>query len=293
MAKNYDSWSGFAAGTNIAGNGYTRRGDNSSGSPTVTADASGNYEADKYVALASGSSNPFTPDGASSATGLQQSYIRARPQATTDWVMVAYARVATTGDTMYGCGLHGTTQVRFFRLIGGVYSGLDSWTVPLWAVNDLVHILFEVDDSGSDAALRMKFWRNAESEPASWTRTYTDTSPISGGWPGFGQRDSLGSQARFDVFSWGTNEAAPLTASTGLATPSSFSFTAGSGVRTLDGSWTAVSGAATYDYEVDEDVSGVWTSFASANTASTSFQLTDANGVAWGTSYRGRVRAQP
>ena len=295
MATNYDSWSGFAAGTNIVGNGYTRRGDDNSGSPTVTSDVA--YEDDLYVALTAGSSNPITPDGAASVTGLQQSYVRARPQSMVrNWNLVAYGRVATTGDTMYGCGLlNDGATVRMFKLTAGAYSTLDSWTVPAWTADSLVHLLLEVDDSGSDAVLRFKYWRAAETVPASWTGNFTDTTPLTAGWPGFGQRQQLsGDECRFDVFSWGTAEPASLTGAGGaLATPTGFTFTAGSAVRTLDGAWTAVSGAATYDWEVQEDIAGVWTAFTSANTATTSFQLTDANGVGWGTNYRARVRAQP
>jgi hypothetical protein len=296
VATNYDSWSGFSAGTNINGNGYTRRGSNNSGTPTVTADASGDYEDDLYVALTSSASNPITPDAAGSVTGLQQSYVRARPQAITNHVVSAYVRVAASGDTMYGCGLtsSGGTLV-IYRLNVGSYTQLgSSVSVTPFAVDDLVHLLFEVDDSESNAVLRAKYWRNAESVPVSWTSSHTDTSPLSQGYPGFGQRQQT-SEARFDVFSWGTGETAALTAgSSALATPANFSFTAHGSLRQLNGSWTAVANAGSYeasvDYETDPDT---WVNLTTYAGAATSFQLTDADGVAWGTKYRCRVRAIP
>lgn len=79
-----------------------------------------------------------------------------------------------------------------------------------------------------------------------------------------------------------------------LATPANFAFTAASGTRQLDGSWDAVTDADTYDYLVEYETSpGVWSAFVSASTAGTTFQLTSANGVDWGTKYRSRVRAVP
>ena len=75
-------------------------------------------------------------------------------------------------------------------------------------------------------------------------------------------------------------------AETGVAVPSGFTFTA-SGLQ-LDGSWSAVSGADSYDWEIERDDAGSWVAFDSGNTAGTSFQVT--TGVEYGTTYRARVR---
>jgi hypothetical protein len=79
-----------------------------------------------------------------------------------------------------------------------------------------------------------------------------------------------------------------------LATPTNFSFTAHGSLRQLNGSWTAVANAGSYeasvDYETDPDT---WVNLTTYAGAATSFQLTDADGVAWGTKYRCRVRAIP
>lgn len=77
-----------------------------------------------------------------------------------------------------------------------------------------------------------------------------------------------------------------------LNSPSGFTFTAGSGTQTLSGSWNAVSGADGYDWEVERDASGSWVAFTSGSTTTaTSFALDDTDGVAWGETYRARVRA--
>ena len=79
---------------------------------------------------------------------------------------------------------------------------------------------------------------------------------------------------------------------TPLDTPTNFTFTAHGSLRQLDGSWSAVSGAESYDWEVEVDDGG-YTAFGSGSTAGTSFQLDDGDGVDWQTNYRGRVRANP
>ena len=103
----------------------------------------------------------------------------------------------------------------------------------------------------------------------------------------------------FNAAGWGVFDAAvawtlPETTTTKLATPANFAFTAAAGTRQLDGSWDAVTDAETYDYLVEYETSpGVWSAFVSGSTAGTTFQLTSANSVDWGTKYRSRVRAVP
>jgi hypothetical protein len=86
-----------------------------------------------------------------------------------------------------------------------------------------------------------------------------------------------------------------LSSATGepLATPTGWTFTKTANTRQLNGSWSAVTGAATYDYQVERWTGSAWVAFSSANTASTSFTLTSSNGVEYSTLYRSRVRAVP
>jgi hypothetical protein len=82
---------------------------------------------------------------------------------------------------------------------------------------------------------------------------------------------------------------------TQLPTPTGLTFTAVPGVRQLDGAWNAVSGAGGYDWQVEVQDGAVWLPFDDgANPAqTTTFMLTAADGVEWGTTYRARVRATP
>jgi len=79
-----------------------------------------------------------------------------------------------------------------------------------------------------------------------------------------------------------------------LDTPTGFTFTAHGSLRQLNGAWDAVPNAATYEAQVDQETSpGTWTNLTTYSGAATSFQLTDADGVDWATTYRSRVRAHP
>ena len=88
--------------------------------------------------------------------------------------------------------------------------------------------------------------------------------------------------------------AAGLDVATPLDTPTGFTFTAHGSLRQLNGAWDAVPNAATYEAQVDQETSpGTWTNLTTYLGAATSFQLTDADGVDWSTTYRSRVRAHP
>jgi len=76
-----------------------------------------------------------------------------------------------------------------------------------------------------------------------------------------------------------------------IAAPTNLSLTAGASFRYLDASWTAASGADSYNVEVDYEGSpGVWTSLTTFNQAGTTFALDDTDGVDWATTYRCRVQ---
>lgn len=79
-------------------------------------------------------------------------------------------------------------------------------------------------------------------------------------------------------------------AALGPDTPTGLTLTADASLRELDGSWTAVTGADSYDIQVDYDNDGVWTTVTNFNQAGTSFTLDDTDGIDWATDYRCRVR---
>jgi hypothetical protein len=92
------------------------------------------------------------------------------------------------------------------------------------------------------------------------------------------------------TFNWAFEGVASATK---LATPTNWQFTKSTGIRQLNGSWSPVSNAQGYSYEVERWTGSAWTAFLSNNTTSTSFTLTSTNGVDWNTLYRARVRANP
>jgi hypothetical protein len=77
-----------------------------------------------------------------------------------------------------------------------------------------------------------------------------------------------------------------------LPTPANFTFTSGSNQRTLASSWSAVSGAAAYQVQVQvSDGQGGWTAFKDETTTGTTLDWDDTDGVQWATTYQARVRA--
>jgi hypothetical protein len=76
-----------------------------------------------------------------------------------------------------------------------------------------------------------------------------------------------------------------------LDTPTGFVLTASQSARQINGSWNAVAGAATYEYEVQVFNGSSWSDLTSNIIGSTSFQLDSTNGINWSSQYRARVRA--
>lgn len=79
-------------------------------------------------------------------------------------------------------------------------------------------------------------------------------------------------------------------AALGPDTPTAVSLTADATLREIDGSWTAATGADSYDVQVDWDNAGAWSSLTTFNQAGVTFTLDDTDGVDWATDYRMRVR---
>jgi hypothetical protein len=129
-----------------------------------------------------------------------------------------------------------------------------------------------------------------------WKHNTTDPNPSLSGYSGFVARNTNG-DSWIDFIGIGTNgDTAPVAAVSGgtpLAVPGSWTFTKTAGVRQINGSWAAVSGAATYDWQVERWNGTAWVAFLTGSTASTSFTLTSSNGVEFSTQYRSRVRAVP
>lgn len=290
MASLYDDFSAKTADAAIGGQGYTRRG-TSTGDALVRSDVSGDYDGDKYVELDTSSYLWTTDDSAGTSTARQQVYLRAYPGGVKTYHVVGFVRADSTGDNHYGCGLRSDGGFRFFKVTADAYTELGSFTFG-YVASDLVHIRFEAEASGSDQVLRAKVWKNAEAEPGTWDTATDTTSPHTTGWPAFGQRQAS-DVADLDGFGYGEGEDAPTGAETQLATPSGFTFAKVAGTRQVNGSWTSVAGAGTYDYEVEEWDGAAWQAFALSSTGSTSFSLSASDGVAYETLYRARVRAVP
>ena len=285
MATFFEDWEGYTTGEQPTG--YTAQ--LSQGTLRVETDSASD---DVLRASNLGASIGWlTPDSVPAGSTRQQSVSVGRRNATADlgvWDVNAFVRADTAAVTAYAAGVYDGTNFRLVALVDGAQSVIGT-TAFTYALDELVAIRVEADGT----AISAKVWKWADAEPASWTVTGTN-SAIASGKPAVGLRAGGMGSTDYTLFSAGTDgDVAPLAESGQLAIPSGFTFTAAAGARQLDGSWSAVSGASTYDWEVEEDVSGTWTAFGSGNTATTAFQLTDTDGVKWATSYRGRVRAVP
>ena len=263
----------------------------------------------KYLALLRGAANSTlyaaSWDAAGSATDVEV-FTLWSPGASGAFVSLACAFMRGSGaagtESNYFFAAQETSsnirQGRIMRTVSGTLASPGGSTFAFeWEPDTIFAQITRV----AGTSIKMKIWQPADVDnpaadvPAAWSVEFNDSNVSGAGWVGWGNYTSSPSNAdRLYAIGVGTGgDAAPMSGTTALATPSGFTFTAGSGVRTLSGSWSPVSGAATYDWEVQEDVASVWTAFASGNTASTSFALSSADGVDWDTTYRARVRAQP
>jgi len=80
---------------------------------------------------------------------------------------------------------------------------------------------------------------------------------------------------------------------TALATPTNWTLTKTDNTAEIVGSWTAVSGATSYEYEVEEWDGSNWqlAITGSVDDPTTTFTLTSGDGIKFSTLYRSRVRA--
>ena len=218
--------------------------------------------------------------------------------------IVALVRSSDTNATQVGVGvavsdpgpygyytfLESGTQYRRRRLVNGTSSAYSATTFP-WTVNTSYWVrMYALHEGSSVWTFRVKWWADGDTEPASWMdsatgQTHTIPGPAT---VGLFNRDENGEQDWLFV-GVGTNGDVAPTSETPPVTvdvPSGFTFTA-TGLQ-LDGSWSAVTGADSYDWEIQRDDAGTWVAFDSGNTATLAFQVT--TGVAYGTTYRARVR---
>lgn len=165
-------------------------------------------------------------------------------------------------------------------------------TTKVWDFGIVYYVRMQVEWDGTENTVRHKMWQPSEDEPIGWDATGSDADLSPGGFHGFGLTKQ-GSTFDLDYVGWGTDgDSAPSPSETSTSTdvPSGFRLSATSGARQLAGSWDTVAGASGYDWEVEWDNAGTWTALTSGNTSGTSFQLDQADGVGWSTTYRARVR---
>lgn len=183
-------------------------------------------------------------------------------------------------------------RIQIAEYNSGSYAGTADENTNNWVNSTKYWVRFRVNSTN----LQLRFWADGDAEPGTWTIAGTDATYATSGWTGLGWNGSASSVGFYvEALGWATaGDTAPTEdAGSPIATPTGFTFTAAAAARQLDGSWDAVAEAATYDWVVEQDVNSAWSAFQSGNTASTSFQLTDADGVDWARTYRGRVRAVP
>ena len=294
MATFFDDFSELAVQSGVPF-GYSEAGASTSGSVSVVEDAgTPGGKSIRINNVASGvrylSCDEFL---ASSSAREVAVLMRVTNQADGGIAPGPAVRLSSSADTWYSGHLLTTSsstqrrQVR--RRVAGSFGSV-SITDAAWSAGVVYALRLSVDGD----ALKFRYWAPADvanpeaDEPAAWNVEATDSN-IASGLVGFGMEQGGTTETFVLAFGVGTGgDSAPLS-DPGLAVPvpTGFTFTA-SGLQ-LDGAWSAVSGADSYDWEVERDDAGSWVAFDNGNTAGTSFQVT--SGVAYGTTYRARVRA--
>jgi hypothetical protein len=293
MATLYDDWSGYTLDAQPSG--YTRRG-GGSGTLNVVSDATMTSSRALRINNIGGAMEWLTPNSIGSSSTAQQALtvgLREEASELFIWDMCAFVRADVSAETCYMAGVRGGVSFRLAAIVAGVYTELQSVSFT-YAKGQRVAIRVEA----SGTTIRAKAWLWGDAEPGTWALSVTN-SAITAGRPAVGRRQGTASPdgTRVDFWGAGTDGDAAPSASSGagtpLATPSGWTFVKTNGVRTVTGSWSSVVGAATYDYAVERWNGSAWVAFYTGNTASTTFSLTNANGVDWATQYRARVRAVP
>lgn len=302
MSQFYTSFAGLANGVGVP-TGWTLRStantyewridDGSLHGEYGSADLEGGKVLRGYGSQGTELPHVLTLDAAGGSVSQCDIIVRVTSSAWTNVGVGAVARAATSGANHDWSALTLLDTSLRTRYAGTADSVLHGGTWTAWTFQ-YVRLLLDGTNVKSTAATNLADVTGS-TPTAGWLTNVTDPSPATSGHVGIGLADPNA----FWFVDWvgiGTGgDAAPTetVTSDALATPTNFTFASAAGLRQLDGAWTTVSGAATYSWEVEEDVAGVWTAFDSGSTADTSFQLTSTDGVEWGTTYRGRVRAVP
>lgn len=185
------------------------------------------------------------------------------------------------------------TDYRFMEAVNGTLNYFDGFPHGIADPNDWIVLVLDLDGT----TMRLKAWQFGDTEPVSWG--ITDTATVTqAGWMGlFTHLTTTGRTARWGWFSYGTEgDAAPRPVATAsLDTPTGFTFTKTASTAEVTGSWSSVTDAASYDYEVEEWDGSAWQPFALSfvTAPTTTFTLAAADGVQFNTLYRSRVRAVP
>ena len=257
----------------------------------------------KEIRVAGGNPSLFSIDALDSAADTEVVMLfRIDPDMAKDIRAGVWARVPAATEPASHSGYLGclfrtaqatpTNRIQIVEYNAGSNAGAVAELQNDWEVSTRYWIRYRVNGTN----LQFRMWAEGASEPGTWTIEGTDATFSSGGWCGLGWIGSGTSRHMYvEALGWATGEDEAPTSAAGspIATPSGWTFTAAAASRQLNGSWTAVAEAGTYQWEVEEEVGFSWEAFQSGSTASTSFQLTDADGVEWARTYRGRVRAVP
>ena len=293
MATFFDDFSTQTVGS--APSGYSQASGTASGSVSVVEDAGAPGGKAVRFRNVAGSRHFLSSDEFAASTGVREVALLVRTSTTWDNSIVPgpTVRLSATEQSFYLGMLFRVSEtdkrLQIRRRLTGSFGRVAQETDIAFDVDVVYALRLRVDGT----ALSLKWWTPADlsdataDEPVSWTLTGTDSN-VTTGLVGFGMEEGGFGDHYVLTFGVGTDgDTAPFP--TDVAVPTGFTFTATG--QTLAGSWSAVGAAATYDWVVERDDAGTWVAFDDANTASTSFELNSVDGVAFGTTYRARVRS--
>ena len=288
MARYWTDFSEFVTGAGLP-EGFTLRGDQTwtfavvdeSSEPNLSGELTGN-RALRFNQIGGGNYNSMVSfDAAGQPTGNVDIIARV---AAGDYTNETFGVGIRAGSGMLDWSVVQVNRSTFLVRVNG---GSTDYSVSEWATWTPLYFRYRVDGERIKAVAGTSL-ADVQGDNPTWLLDVADPDGLASGHVGVVVRD--GNNRRWvDWIGVGTgNDLAPTEAvgEDPVPVPSGFTFTA-SGLQ-LDGAWSAVSGADSYDWEIQRDDAGSWVAFESGNTATLAFQVT--SGVAYGTTYRARVR---